>query len=503
MAAALWDLFENQKVKGLIVAMRQTLLKLEKAGHVDARWFNAMGEVCLLERNFTVAARYFKNALDEKETPAHVLNLGNALFYSGDIPGAKKVLAAHVEKYPQDAHGLANLADCHLQLGELREAKAVCEKGLEEKKIAHAPLHNTLGQVAYMEGDFAKAYEEFNLAYVQSPDYIDALFNRANMAYHLDRKDEAFRDFAQCLRKDENFVPAALNMALIHLEKGEWGKGKDRIAYALRLQPKSVEARHLLGRIHLAAKEFRPARDAFRDALKLDPEHLASQIALARLHVQEAEVDEALLILKKVLRRTLSPEERLAALSLLIELGEHGLCVAILEKNPEGMTSELRKILILGLWRGGRTKEAIQHLEKVLKDQGETPETLTMLARMLAQSGAGPLAEARLRRALELDPSAQVAAFDLARLYLEGGEEDKALSLLEASLSHHPDDPDCLYNLACCHARRRNLDDSLHFLKESLEHGFQDLDKINSDKDLDYIRQLKEFQVIAGQSGII
>ena len=499
MAAALWELFGNQKLKGLLGAMRQTLLKLEKAGHVDSQWFNAMGEVNLMERNFGMAARYFQNALDEKSAPEYELNLGNALFYAGDIQGAKRILGLHMGKYPGDMHALVNLANCHLQVGETEKAKSLCMKGLEEKG-AKSPLYNCLGQTAFLQGDFEGAWEEFNRAYVESPDFIDALFNRGNMAYRLDRADEAQRDFAMCLRKDENFAPAQLNLAMIHLERGELTLGRQRAQAALKLLPGSVDALHMLGRIHLAAKDFRLARDAFREALRTDGEHVSTQIALARLNILEEEPEEALQSLKKVMGKgNPDPEETLAALSLLLELGEHSLCVHHLEKNSGDLSAEFRKILVLSLWREGRTKDAIGHLERLLQAQGESAETLTLLARMLMQSGAEGLAEVRLLRALELDPSFRPAAFEMARIQMERGEGQKALPILQAIVEHHPQDSDCFYNLACCHSANHNLQESLECLEKALANGFQDFDKISGDKDLDYIRQFKEFNQLAGQ----
>ena len=165
--------------------------------------------------------------------------------------------------------------------------------------------------------------------------------------------------------------------------------------------------------------------------------------------------------------------------------------------------ARLLKLLVLGLWKQGKTKEAIEELEKLLGVEGETADTLTMLGRMLVQSGAEALAESRYRKALDLDPAAQGAAFELARICLARGAGEQALGILEKLNLALPGDPDCLYNLACCHARNRNFDDSLHFLKQALEKGFQDIDKINADEDLAYIRQFKEYNQLAGLTGLI
>ena len=504
MGTALWDLYENQKVKGLSAAMRQTLSKLEKSGQADDRWFNAMGELATQEKAYAIAARFFRQAMDERPQPEYELNLGNALFYAGDYQAAKKILTGYLERYPGDVHGLIDLANCHLRLHEYGKAKEMCHTGLAQK-AAKAPLYNCLGQIAHLEGDHATAWELFNRAYAEAPEYTDALFNRANMAYRLGRVQDALDDFAMCVRKDENYEAALVNMAVLRLERGETEEGKRDIARVLLLNPAHVEARHLLGRLCLAEKEFRAARDAFRDTLKRDGNHIPSMLAIAKLHIQEAETGEAGPVLRRVLATpALGDEELVACLTLLMEMGETTQCVQHLQRVPDASLSrESRRLLVLGLWKLGRTKDAISHLEAVLASEGETPDTLTMLGRMLSQSGAETLAEARYQKALEMDPATQGAAFELARIHLARGEGERAVAILESLWRETPDDPDCLYNLACCHARNRNFDDSLHYLKQAVEKGFRDLEKINADEDLEAIRQFKEYSQLAGQTGLL
>lgn len=504
MASALWDLFENQKLKGLVGAMRQTLLKLEKAGRSDARWYNAMGELALHDKSFTVAARLFRQALEESGNAEYELNLGNALFYAGDVLGAKNVLEGFLDKYPGDAHALVNLANCHLNLGELANAKSLCLKGLE-KKGSPATLWNCLGQVAFLEGDLARAHDCFDRAYGAAPDFIDALFNRANMSYRMGRTMEALRDLDLCTRKDENYDAALLNAAVIHLESEDPAKGKACLIRALKINPRSLDAHHLLGRMHLLARDFRQARDAFREALKIDPENAATLIAMARLHLQETENEDARAILKRLLlRSTLSNDEESAVISLLLELNEHGLCSQHLQKTPESeLKPTRRKMLVLSLWKEGKTKVAIGHLEKLLLADGETADALALLGRMLAQSGAEALAELRLRRALDLDPSSRAAAFDLASIFMDRGDAYGALSVLSDLLARCPDDPDCLYNLACCQARLGNPKEGLKMLERAMTNGFQDLDMIGADADLQGIRQYREFAELTGHAGII
>ncbi len=504
MGTALWDLYENQKVKGLVTPMRQTLFKLEKSGQADHRWFNAMGELALQDKSFPVAARFFRLAMEEKAKPEYELNLGNALFYSGDFPAAKARLEAYLEKYPGDVHALIDLANCHLQLRELEQVKELCNAGLSQK-AAKAPLWNCLGQVAFLEGNLGSAWDLFERAYAEAPEYIDALFNRANTAYRLGRSQEALDDFQMCIRKDENYEPALLNAAVVRLERGELAEGKAAIAKVLKLNPNSVDAHHALGRLYLAGKEFRNARSAFREALQRDGEHIPTLLALAKLHIQESEPQAAGSVLHGLLeKRTLGPEEMLATLTLLLELDAYPRCVEYLQAlESTDLTPELGKILVVGLWKSGRSREAMAQLEAILSVEGETPATLILLGRMLNQSGASALAKKRFFRALQLEPTCQSAAFELARIHLEQNQGAEALAILEKLLSSLPDNPDCLYNLACCHARNRNFKASLHYLKSALDNGFHDFEKINADDDLNGIRELEEYNQLASETGLI
>jgi len=504
MGAVLWDLYENQKAKGLTAAMRQTLSKLEKSGQADDRWFNAMGELALSSGNHAVAARFFRHAMDEKDRPEYTLNLANAQFYAGDFAAAGKILETHMRKHPHDVHGLIVLANCHLRLGEMSRVRELCNSALAHK-VAKAPLWNCLGHASFLEGNFGKAWTLFDKAYAEEPAYADALFNRGNAAYRLGKVEQAAKDFALCIRKDENHEGALLNLAIAKLELGEIPSGKEYVSRALKLNPALTDGHHVVGRLCMAAKEFRSARDAFREALKIDAYHTASLIALAGLHIQEAEQEEARILLRRLLAQSgLQEEELLATLTLLLEIGEHAQCVEYLS-HAEGreLAPGPRKILILALWRTARTKEAIRHLETLLASQGESSDSLTLLGRMLAQSGAGDLAEVRYRKALELDPAFQEAAFELARILLSKGEGEKAVSILKSLLDSHPDDPDCLYNLACCLARRGDFEGSLHYLKEAVDKGFRDLDTITADEDLNYIRQSNEFNQLAGRTGLM
>ncbi len=498
MEKALWDLFEKQKNQGLTSGMRQTLQKLERAGMLGDRYFNAMGELSAIEKNFMVAERYFRQALKIENKPEYRVNLANALFSHHNYTAAREVLEEYLKEYPRDSHALLNLANCLLQLEELSVVKQLCQQALDTEISGRPAFLNCLGQTAFMERRFEDALDYFQRAYLEAPDYVDALFNRANAKYRLGQETEALADYAMCLRKDENYCPALLNKALIHLELAQNTEAKTALKAALRLSPDSADTHYMLGRAFIGETEYRLARDEFRTAMNLEPNHLSSLLGLAKLSLLEAEPDEARALVHRVFSRIdLSQEERHSGLALLFELEDYERCLAIMKEMPEEDLFPAFGLLFTGcLWKVGQKKEALRQLEKHLERAGETPESLTLLGKMLAENGAGELAQRRLRRALELDPRNGPAAYELAALCSNLNRHEEALEVLQDFLANRPGDADCLYNLACLQARRENLDDSLHYLKKALEAGFHDSQRLQSDPDLEKLRQLNSMDLL-------
>jgi tetratricopeptide (TPR) repeat protein len=99
--------------------------------------------------------------------------------------------------------------------------------------------------------------------------------------------------------------------------------------------------------------------------------------------------------------------------------------------------------------------------------------------RLLARQ---PLYEDALRRQAE----------NLSR----AGRYDEVLALDQRLLVIRPSDPVVHYNLACTLCRLANLDGALDSLRKALRLGYDDLGHIETDPDLDALRELPEFRSI-------
>lgn len=500
----LWDLFEKQKKKGLAADMRQTLAKIEKASGTDSRWNNAMGEICSLEKNHALAARFFRQAFRQEDKPEYRLNHANALYFAGEISNASQALRDYLALHPDDYHARLNLANCLLGQGRLQEARAIC---LEMKQGGMARCHflNLLGQTHFLERSWEQALSCFTEALRVAPDYTEALFNCANTHFERGSFAEAVELYSQCLRRDENLEPAWLHMAIIHLQERNLPEARTCLGKAERHLSKSPEFHFLRGRLHVEEKEFRLARESFKQALDRQPNHVGALLGLSRLALIQAEKEEAWAWIRRVLGRpALAAGERWILANLLYELEEFpsaldqlGQLEAVDGKGEQNLLS------VQCLWRLGRTEEALQGLENQLKEEGEKASLLTVLGLCLFEKGAADLAEKRWRRALELEPEALAPALRLAALEAERHNPEEACRLLERVLPAHPYQPDLLYNLACSWAGRRNREKAMRYLVQALRCGFQDWEKIRGDADLGYLRQFEEFDLALTETGLM
>ena len=84
-----------------------------------------------------------------------------------------------------------------------------------------------------------------------------------------------------------------------------------------------------------------------------------------------------------------------------------------------------------GLLQSGRSREALDLLIKLNRQNPDNVDVLRMAGISLSRIGQNKQAEALLRRRLELDPESAAARNDLANVLLSSDKPDEALSLLE------------------------------------------------------------------------
>jgi tetratricopeptide (TPR) repeat protein len=104
----------------------------------------------------------------------------------------------------------------------------------------------------------------------------------------------------------------------------------------------------------------------------------------------------------------------------------------------------------------------------------------------------------RLKAILDSRPNDLNVLQALAVQYSMKGQYDDALQYLRKELNLKPDNPEIYYNIACIYSKQKNVPMSLSYLEQAVQKGFRNRDLLNSDHDLDNVRNEPSFQKLIG-----
>ncbi|WP_236630111.1 tetratricopeptide repeat protein [Thermus thermamylovorans] len=126
----------------------------------------------------------------------------------------------------------------------------------------------------------------------------------------------------------------------------------------------------------------------------------------------------------------------------------------------EGFSGDLKERLLSGLAQ-------LEEAPEGLKDPLFAAEREVLLGVRAVREGRREEAEARFRRALELDPGHHRALTNLGNLHQERGELEAALELYQQALRLAPEEPLVHENLAALYKRKGDLDRMVAHLKRA------------------------------------
>ena len=205
---------------------------------------------------------------------------------------------------------------------------------------------------------------------------------------------------------------------------------------ALELLPTLAESHVSRGLYHFANRNSREAIAEFETALRLDPELFEACYFYARVRFQRGELAQAAGLFEKAER--IRPDDFQA---------------------PTLLRQVYRSL--------GREEEAQAAARRALK---------------------------RVEEHLELNPDDTRALNLGCASLIERGDKERAMQWAERSLAIDGDNPDTLYNLACCYALMGESDLALDCLKRANLRGMSIAEWAENDSDLESLHEDPRFQ---------
>jgi tetratricopeptide (TPR) repeat protein len=399
------------------------------------------------------------------------VELANVFMKQGSLKEAIQWGYKSLEFDQENVFVCHKLADLHVLDGNARKAIKVLEPLLSTKSIKTEDKHDTLvrlGNLCMVTQRMKRALEYFKEAQKLIPQDESLWADIGHCLSRLENHDDALSAFKKAA--DSKPSPSNLyNLGDAYLSLNQPEKSIAPLVEATRKEPGYSIAHYDLSRAFIEMKKYREGAAAAMAALRPDPE-------------------------MKLQRTNLG----LGAMSNL------GLCLMNLGRYEEALECFRRNKNLLAptffntgltLFRMKRYKEALEYFLSALAICPDDPEYLNLVGQSYAGLGKDKIAEKYLRKSIKKDPTYAMGYYDLGVILAKfKTRQPEALRCFMKAIKFDRSLAWAYYSVACFYALSGDKEKGLSFLKQSLEKGLRDKKHIDSDSDLDSLREEKEFK---------
>jgi serine/threonine protein kinase/Tfp pilus assembly protein PilF len=392
-------------------------------------------------------------------------------------------------------NALTNIKDLHVAA----RTSAFSFKG-KEQDIRE--IGEKLNVKTVLEGSVRKAGEQLRIS-VQLISIADG-FQLWSKQY--DRKiDDVFAIQDEIAQN----IVQALNVELSEEEKHILGKSTTEDVQAYEFY---IRGREYFQQGHSRSMKY--SIEMFSQAIKKDPGYALAYAGLAESYAQhfmyydrnKENLDQALAASQMALE--LDPELAEAHVSRGMAVSQN---LEYEEAEKEFETAiRLNSKLFEAYYQYGRTlrvqgkhKQATRLFEQASQVRPEDYEALTFLVSAYEDldlekeaSMANLQALEVFKNHLELNPDDSRALNLGAYAFLKAKDEKTAAEWMERAVSLQPEDPGVLYNATCFYSLLGKTEEALDYFERTIESGFSSKEWIETDSDLDSIRNHPRFQAI-------
>jgi len=274
-------------------------------------------------------ADYRKAYALNPEIPQLRLNLGLALFKSGNFRDAATVFLSELKKHPNDAEhqrltilvamSYYGLHDYKAAIPYLKEAAAADQQNLPLRlALAHSYLWTKqmdatmdvykeillidpdsaeadmiAGEALDGKGDNAGAVQQFRAAAKANPKEPNVHFGLAYLYWTQKRYEEAIPEFKAELDNDPQNNQAMIYLGDTYVQQNDFDKAKAVLEEANRFQTTDPLIHLDLGIVYMETGESPTAIREFNKTVELEPDNVAAHFRLAKIYQSTGKREEA------------------------------------------------------------------------------------------------------------------------------------------------------------------------------------------------------------------
>ncbi len=511
---------------------QEALAELNRAIELDPKRVEsviALAKYYIRTNDIAKAEETFRRAIAVNENYA----LGHSeyakfLVQAGRTDQAEAEFRRAVEVEPQNRDARFVLASFYLvnkrydKAEEAYKALADFDKDKPEGRYILADFYSSVGR-------YDEAISIYQEIIGKSPDYTRGRYRMAEIMLQRGDSRGATDQVEQVLKANPRDMQALLLRSRIHLQGGDPDGAKKAIEdlkEVLKQEPNSRAGLYFMAEANFRAGRVEQARAFSSDLAKYYPDYLPAKLMQAQINLATKDAPAAVVIANDLMDK-LSQEAPSADLSpqMLAELRQRTLTargvaqlqlgktkqaredltaardiapnspssynnlalVAIFEKKMDEAAGLYERALAIdnanfdalnGLInnvysRQQRLDQAHARVDQALAAQPNSPALHYLKAHVYGfepdrQAGAEG-AERELRRALELDPNYLAAYFDLAALFVNTRQQDRAIAEYRQIIARRPDDAATYTLIGMLEDSRNNTDAAVENYRKALE----------------------------------
>ncbi len=274
-----------------------------------------------------------------------------------------------------------------------------------------------------------------------SPDSPEGHFVGAKLDLAEGRPDDATVALRKALDVRPDWPQAHFLLASALVLEGDRQQARAEALRSVELDADFVEARRLLTRIHAELGEHDLAVEEARRILRQNPDDRAMRIVMAQSLVHLGKLDQARAELESVPLEDRASEVHFALARIDMMQGRNEFAraklLAALEERPEH--PEILESLLRVEASLGQIDRFLQRIAEAAESRPDKASLVRLhgLALLLAKQGRE--GEAKLRRAIELDPNDLAAYQALAQLLMSTRRVEESIQTYQRAVESRPD----------------------------------------------------------------
>lgn len=259
--------------------------------------------------------------------------------------------------------------------------------------------------------------------------------------------------------------------------------------------PSSINNLLHISKLYKNHKQYDKAISTLKSYQEIDPEETCLYDTFAELYFEQGDFENALRYINKALEND-STDTACKSLKALIVLylgdpyGSISLCDELIEEDPEQS---------IFYYLRGLNKYVLDDYEGVEEDYSialtlEPENVYFLVGRGNAYSNLGLIDRAKYdyNQVIEIEKKKGISS-STSYAYLELGDKERAIEIIDSLLTQHQDSASLYYNAACIYSRAQNKEKALQLLEKAFQLGHNHFYFIRNDHDLDFINNSTEF----------